>query len=291
MTLTAEMSLLAVAATLFSALTAVFIRLGAKRTDFSFAASVYAVAALPFLAVCAWLSGGAAELATLDNRTLLILAISGLLKGMSLLALFYALAKHEVRRAAPLYALAPAWVFLAGGLLLHTATGLWRTLGCLMLAAGCLILACRRGKGSKKAAAFPTFALLATLLAATDTLLMQAVALSAEPWLARATQLLAAAIALWLFTAFRSGSKPIKKADFSCWLFLLLAAASTGLAALCYCRLQMLGDASAFAPLYAAQLLLTLLAARLILGEKLSGAAWLGAVLTLAGGICMELKI
>lgn len=69
------------------------------------------------------------------------------------------------------------------------------------------------------------------------------------------------------------------------WLFLVLSGMATGLSWLCYFRALKLGDAARVAPLDKLSVVLVAVIGVLFLGEKLSGANWLGVGLIAAGAV------
>ena len=74
------------------------------------------------------------------------------------------------------------------------------------------------------------------------------------------------------------------------WLFLNLSGLATGASWLCYFRALKLGPASQVAPVDKLSVVLVALFGVVFLGEKLSGANWLGVVLIAAGVILLAFK-
>ncbi|ALG72898.1 transporter [Azospirillum thiophilum] len=74
------------------------------------------------------------------------------------------------------------------------------------------------------------------------------------------------------------------------WLFLILSGLATGASWLCYFRALKLGPASQVAPVDKLSVVLVALFGVVFLGEKLSGANWLGVVLIAAGVILLAFK-
>jgi len=69
------------------------------------------------------------------------------------------------------------------------------------------------------------------------------------------------------------------------WLFLVLSGVATGASWLCYFRALKLGPASQVAPIDKMSVILVAVFGVLFLGERLSGANWLGVGLILAGAL------
>lgn len=75
------------------------------------------------------------------------------------------------------------------------------------------------------------------------------------------------------------------------YLFLLLSGLATGASWLCYFRALKLGDAARVAPLDKLSVVLVAIFGVLFLGEKLSGANWLGIVMIAGGVILLTVRL
>lgn len=75
------------------------------------------------------------------------------------------------------------------------------------------------------------------------------------------------------------------------YLFLLLSGLATGASWLCYFRALKLGDAARVAPLDKLSVVLVAVFGVLFLGEKLSGANWLGVVMIAGGVILLTVRL
>ncbi len=74
------------------------------------------------------------------------------------------------------------------------------------------------------------------------------------------------------------------------WVFLVLSGLATGASWLSYFRALKLGDAAKVAPIDKLSVVLVAVFAVLFLGEKLSGANWLGIVLIAAGAVLVAYR-
>ena len=74
------------------------------------------------------------------------------------------------------------------------------------------------------------------------------------------------------------------------WLFLVLSGAATGLSWLCFYRALQLGPVSQVAPIDKLSVVLVALFGVIFLGEKLSGANWLGVTLIAAGAVLVAYR-
>lgn len=76
------------------------------------------------------------------------------------------------------------------------------------------------------------------------------------------------------------GTVPVRS-----WVFLVLSGLATGASWLCYFRALKLGDAARVAPIDKLSVVLVAIFGVVFLGEKLSGANWLGVALIAAGAV------
>lgn len=74
------------------------------------------------------------------------------------------------------------------------------------------------------------------------------------------------------------------------WTFLILSGLCTGASWLCYFRALKLGPASLVAPIDKLSVVLVVLFGVLFLGERPSGAEWIGIALIAAGAVIIALK-
>lgn len=75
------------------------------------------------------------------------------------------------------------------------------------------------------------------------------------------------------------------------WLFLGLSGLATGASWLCYFRALKLGNAAQVAPIDKLSVVLVAVFAAIFLGERLSGANWLGVALIAAGAVLVAYRV
>ena len=74
------------------------------------------------------------------------------------------------------------------------------------------------------------------------------------------------------------------------WIFLALSGLATGASWLCYFRALKLGDAARVAPIDKLSVVLVALFGVIFLGERLSGANWVGVALIAVGAVLVAVK-
>jgi transporter family protein len=85
--------------------------------------------------------------------------------------------------------------------------------------------------------------------------------------------------------------QPLSEISMKTWGFLTLSGLATGASWLCYFRALKLGNAAQVAPIDKLSVVLVAVFAVVFLGERLSGANWLGVVLIAAGAVLIGYKM
>jgi transporter family protein len=84
--------------------------------------------------------------------------------------------------------------------------------------------------------------------------------------------------------------QPVSSISQRSYVFLILSGLATGGSWLCYFRALKLGDAARVAPIDKLSVVLVALFGALFLGERLSGANWLGVLLIAVGAVLVAYK-
>lgn len=129
------------------------------------------------------------------------------------------------------------------------------------------------------------YALLSALFAGLVAVFGKVGVRAVDSTAATAARAVVMAAALLLLVAARQQAADLRQVSARGWLFILLAGLAGAASWLCYFRALQLGDAARVAPVDRLSVLVTILFAVTFLGEKLSTAAALGALLILAGTI------
>lgn len=260
----------------------VCMRAGAKRSDPSFAAAIFATLLLLASCVPLWLTGQWAALFAVGNRSLLLIALSGLIAALAYLCLFTALTGAGVNRVLPLVnlsgvlMLALAYFFLGGRL------GIWRLCCIVLILLGTVFMESRSEKSaSLRWLLHAALALVCVTLVA----LIQKAHLDAyvSETVALPLRTAAACVLLWIFALARGKQKTARAMGVRGWLGVAAAAVCAGLALVLQTLGSSLGEWSWLAPIGCLGFASMLLFARIFLKEKLPGSALFGLLLVLLG--------
>ncbi|OWK18757.1 transporter [Mesorhizobium amorphae CCBAU 01583] len=85
--------------------------------------------------------------------------------------------------------------------------------------------------------------------------------------------------------------QPLGSISGKTWLFLGLSGLATGASWLCYFRALKLGNAAQVAPIDKLSVVLVAVFGAVFLGERLSGANWLGVALIAAGAVLVAYRV
>jgi transporter family protein len=133
------------------------------------------------------------------------------------------------------------------------------------------------------------WAVLSAIFAAATALLAKAGVSHVDPNLATAIRTTVVVVFAWLIAIALGGHRGIAMVDRRSWMLLCLSGLATGLSWICYFRALSLGEASKVAPIDKLSVVLVILFAWPILGEKLTPAKAVGGLLITAGAIVLAL--
>ena len=133
------------------------------------------------------------------------------------------------------------------------------------------------------------WAVLSAIFAAATALLAKAGVSHVDPNLATAIRTTVVVVFAWLIAIALGGHRGIAMVDRRSWMLLCLSGLATGLSWICYFRALSLGEASKVAPIDKLSVVLVILFAWPILGEKLTPAKAVGGLLITAGAVVLAL--
>ena len=128
----------------FAALTAIFAKVGLQKVDSDFATLVRTAVIMLLLSAFVYVSGKWQNPFTLQGRTLLYLALSGLATGASWVCYFRALKLGNASKVAPVDKLSLILVAIFAFLFLHERPATKDWIGILLVAFGVLLLAYKK---------------------------------------------------------------------------------------------------------------------------------------------------
>jgi bacterial/archaeal transporter family protein len=133
------------------------------------------------------------------------------------------------------------------------------------------------------------WAVLSAVFAAATALLAKAGVSHVDPNLATAIRTTVVVVFAWMIAIALGGHRGIAMVDRRSWMLLGLSGLATGLSWICYFRALSLGEASKVAPIDKLSVVLVILLAWPMLGERLTPAKAVGGVLITAGAVVLAL--
>jgi transporter family protein len=133
------------------------------------------------------------------------------------------------------------------------------------------------------------WAILSAVFAAATALLAKAGVAHVDPNLATAIRTTVVVVFAWAIAIALGGHRGIVTVDKRSWMLLCLSGLATGLSWICYFRALSLGEASKVAPIDKLSVVLVILLAWPMLGERLTPAKAAGGLLITAGAIVLAL--
>jgi bacterial/archaeal transporter family protein len=133
------------------------------------------------------------------------------------------------------------------------------------------------------------WAILSAVFAAATALLAKAGVAHVDPNLATAIRTTVVVVFAWVIAIALGGHRGLATVDTRSWMLLCLSGLATGLSWICYFRALSLGEASKVAPIDKLSVVLVILLAWPLLGERLTLAKAAGGLLITAGAIVLAL--
>jgi transporter family protein len=134
------------------------------------------------------------------------------------------------------------------------------------------------------------WALLSAVFAALTAILAKIGVFGIDPNLATAVRTSVVVVLTWAIALAASPMRALSDIKPRSWLFLTLSGLATGLSWLCYFRALKLGEASRVAPIDKLSVVFVVIFAAAFLGERLTLAGVLGALLITAGAIVLAIQ-
>ncbi len=279
---------------LFSAITAIFAKVGVKRMDSHLATALRTIVVALFTWLMVFVVGSQGTIGTIPGRSLLFLFLSGLSTGASWLCYFKALQLGDVNKVTPVDKSSTILTILLAFLFLGERPTVAMCIGIVLLGVGTWLMI-RQGTGTqapdagKGSNAWLLPAVLSAVFAALTSVLGKVGIQDVESNLGTALRTLVVLGMAWGIVFAQGKHREIGAIDRKSWGFLILSGVATGLAWLCFYRALQDGNASVVVPIDKLSVVGTILFSRVFLREKLTRNAVIGLVLVVGGSLLLLL--
>jgi transporter family protein len=285
----------AFASALFAGLTAILAKVGVRHTDSNLATAIRTTVVLAAAWLMVLLVGSASQLGTLTGSTIGFLVASGLATGGSWLCYFKALQLGDLNKVAPIDRLSIVLTVVLAMIFLGEADHLATRLpGIAVIGVGTWLMVRRPAtEVATSSAPLPArggwflYALGAAVFASLTALLGKVGISGVESNLGTAIRTSVVLVLAWsivIVTRRKTARAPIPRRDLT---FILLSGLATGASWLCYFKALQDGPASVVVPIDKLSIVVTVLLAGWLLGERLSRRGWAGLALIVAGTLLM----
>lgn len=283
--------LLAFLSAFFAGITAILAKIGIRKTDSTVATAIRTVIVLAFSWIVAWIAGSAKDILTLDGKSLLFLVLSGLATGASWLCYFRALSCGDINKVVPVDKSSTVLsVLLAIVIFGETGNLAWKLCGTLLIAVGTFLMIERKKTEavSGQRVWFP-WAAGSAVFAALQSVLAKIGTENVESNLATAVRTAVVLVMAWGMVLITRKGGELRHIPRRELLFICLSGISTGASWLCYYRALSQGQASVVVPIDKLSIVVTVMFAYFVFGEKLKKRSAAGLFLIVAGTLAMAI--
>lgn len=275
--------ILAFGSAVFAGLTAILAKIGIKNMDSNLATALRTSIVVIFAWLLVFITGPSG--ASILPKTLLFLVLSGIATGASWLCYFKALQLGDVNKVAPIDKSSTVLTMLLAALFLGEQITPVKTLSILLIGAGTFLMIEKKDLGEDRevSGGWLPYALLSAVFASLTAILGKIGIQDIDSNLGTAIRTIVVLIMAWAIVFCQGSYKGIKNIDKKSWAFLTLSGLSTGLSWLSYYRALQDGPASVVIPIDKLSILVTVLLARFLFGERLKWKPALGLLLIVSG--------
>ena len=281
--------LYAVGAALFAGATSILAKIGIQKTDSTVATAIRTIVVLVMSWVMVFVVGSLDQLAGIDGKTLVFLTLSGLATGASWLCYFHALKIGDINKVVPIDKSSTVLTILLAFLLLGEPFGVPQLVGMVLIAVGTLMMVEKKAGGSAGEGPWLLYALGAAVFASLQSILAKIGVSGVESNLGTALRTVVVLVMAWCMVLLTGKSGQVSQVRGKELLFICLSGLATGGSWLCYYKALQDGLTSVVVPIDKLSILVVVLFARIVFGEKLSKRAGVGLALLTSGTLVMAL--
>ena len=281
----------AVGSAFFAGLTSIFAKCGIRETDSTVATALRTVVILVFSWIIVGIEGSAAHMASIDDRSLLFLILSGAATGASWLCYFRALQLGDINKVVPVDKSSTVLTILLAIIFLQEGLSLEKAAATLAIAAGIFLMIEKKDVQQTRSNGgnWLIYAVGSAFFASLTAILGKIGISGVDSNLGTAIRTIVVLIMAWVmvFVSGKQGEvRHIRKRELG-WIG--LSGIATGTSWLCYYRALQEGPASVVAPVDKLSVLVTVVFSYFVFGEKLSKRGMAGLVLLTAGTVAMAM--
>ncbi len=274
--------LFACGSALFAGLTAILAKLGIRQTDSDVATAIRTIVVLAFSWLMVAVVGSFEQIAAVSPRTLLFLVLSGLATGASWLCYFRALSLGDVNKVVPIDKSSIVLTLILSFIVLGEPISPWKLAGIVLIAAGTWLMIERKTDTAPATGhashGWMLYAVLSAVFASLTAILLGTAI--------RTCVVLAMAWVVVLVEGKLPLVRTVPRGELG-WI--CLSGIATGASWLCYYRALHDGLASVVVPIDKLSVLVSIVFARIVFGERLTSRSAIGLAVLVLGTLAMLL--
>lgn len=270
--------LFAAASAVFAGLTSVFAKCGVRRTDSSVATAVRTVVVLIFAWLLVFITGAQSGISNISSKTWLFLTLSGLATGASWLCYFKALQKGDVNKVVPVDKSSVVLTMLLAAICFDEPFSIWTGMSVLGIGIGTLLMIDKKDVSAVKeeGKGWLFYAVLSALFASLTAILGKIGIEGVDSNLGTAIRTIVVLGMAWLMVFVTGKDGEVRKIPLKELGFIFLSGLATGASWLCYYRALQDGLASVVVAVDKLSVVVSVMFAYFVFGERLSLKALLG---------------
>ena len=286
---------------LFAGLTSILAKCGIQHTDSTVATAIRTVVVLIFSWLMVFIVGSQGTIGQIAPRTWLFLVLSGLCTGASWLCYFRALQIGDVNKVVPIDKSSTILTIILAFIFLGEGVGPLKAVAVVAIGAGTFMMIEKKdvaapaedseaeGRRGGLANSWLLFAILSAVFASLTTILGKVGIEGVESNLGTAIRTVVVLAMAWLMVLVTGKGKELAGIERRELVFILLSGLATGASWLCYYRALQIGPASGVVPIDKLSILVSIVFAYFVFGERLTKKSGAGLALIVAGTLLMTL--
>ncbi|MDR0284969.1 MAG: EamA family transporter [Propionibacteriaceae bacterium] len=270
---------------LFAGVMSILAKIGIKAVDSNLATALRTVVVAVFAWLMVFVVGSQGEIASLDQKTVVFLVLSGLATGGSWLCYFRALQIGNVNQVVPVDKSSTVLTMLLSFILFGEGLTWLKVVAMVLIGGGTYVMIERKVAGPVAATGYKwlVYAILSAVFASLTAILGKVGIVGVESNLGTAIRTMVVLVLAWLIVLMQRKQRDNKHIDKRSWLFIGLSGLATGLSWLCFYRALQTGPVSVVVPIDKLSILVTIVFSFFVLREKLGWKSLLGLGLIMVG--------
>ena len=280
--------LFAFASAFFAGVTSILAKCGIRDVDSTVATAIRTIVVLLFAWVIVFMQGTQGQVLSISTKTLAFLVLSGLATGASWLCYFKALQIGNVNKVVPVDKTSTVLTVILAAIFLDEEISVFKWIGMILMLSGTYLMIEKKQDSCKsKDSSWLIFALGSAVFASLTAILGKVGIEGVDSNLGTAIRTAVVLVMSWVMVPVTGKTSEIKKIPKKDFVFIVTSGIATGASWLCYFRALQTGPASVVVPIDKLSILVTILFARVVFGEKLTLKTGVGLFALTAGTLLM----